>query len=165
MPNSQLVHGTLINIADTGVLLQGDPGSGKSRLALSLIDRGHQLIADDVVEIDKNLIGKCPPNVKNNLHLRHLGLLNVTYQYGSASICESAPVELVIKLDHLHWVPPAILSPSFERRDFLGHQVPMMLFNPGKEQQPALMLEVLVNYFFVQYQTKQKQLREDGVQK
>ncbi len=165
MHQTQAVHGNLVKIAGTGVLIQGDPGSGKSRLSLALLDRGHQLIADDMVDIDSGLTGKCPSKLKNHLHLRHLGLLNVPYQYGAASICESAPIELLIKLDLKHQAQPAQLSPTFARIDFLGHKIPSILFNPDKEQQPALMLEVIVNYFFIQYkQTDQNSLRKDGIQ-
>ncbi len=165
MHQTHAVHGNLLKIAGTGVLIQGDPGSGKSRLSLALIDRGHQLIADDMVEIDSNLMGKCPLTLKNHLHLRHLGLLNVPYQYGSASICESAQIELIIKLDQKHQAQPAQLSPTFASIDFLGHKIPSILYNPVKEQQPALMLEVLVNYFFIQYkQTDQSTLSKDGIQ-
>lgn len=165
MHQTQVVHGNLLNIAGTGVLLQGNAGCGKSRLALALIDRGHQLVADDIVEIDADIIGKCPSNLKNSLHLRHLGLLNISYQYGSASICESAPVELIIILDHEHQVSPAILSPNFETTDFLGHEIPMISFNPSKEQQPALMLEVIVNYFFIQFKHSDNcSLSKDGIQ-
>ena len=165
MNQTQAVHGNLMKIADTGVLIQGDPGSGKSRLSLALIDRGHQLIADDMVEIDSALTGTCPEKLKNHLHLRHVGLLNVAYQYGAASICKSAPIELIVKLDLKHQAQPAQLSPTFARIDFLGHKTPSILFNPDKEQQPALMLEVLVNYFYIQYKhVDNSTLSNNGIQ-
>ena len=53
MPIMVLVHGTCIDLAGVAVLLRGPAGSGKSDLALRLIDQGARLIADDQVEVER----------------------------------------------------------------------------------------------------------------
>ena len=57
-------HGVLVDVYGVGVLITGNSGIGKSETALELVKRGHQLVADDVVDIvrvaDNRLVGECP---------------------------------------------------------------------------------------------------------
>ena len=57
-------HGVLVDVYGMGVLITGESGVGKSEAALELVKRGHQLVADDVVDIcrvnDDRLVGECP---------------------------------------------------------------------------------------------------------
>jgi HPr kinase/phosphorylase len=74
------IAGTLVRIGGCGVLLLGDSGAGKSDLALQLLDRGHQLIADDAVdvrEVDGRLEGSCPSRLAGLLEPRGLGIIRV----------------------------------------------------------------------------------------
>lgn len=63
-------HGVLVSVYGMGVLITGDSGVGKSEAALELIRRGHQLVADDVVDIcrvsDNRLTGECPEMVRTS---------------------------------------------------------------------------------------------------
>lgn len=100
-PDSILVHGVFINVDGTGVLLKGQSGIGKSELALGLIHRNHQLIADDSVEfelIDNKIIGKCPPVLQDFLEVRGLGILNIKAMFGQPAIIEQSSLELIINL-------------------------------------------------------------------
>ena len=62
-------HGVLLDVYGVGVFLSGKSGVGKSEAALELVKRGHQLVADDVVDIcrisDDRLIGTCPEKVRH----------------------------------------------------------------------------------------------------
>ncbi len=72
------VHGTCVEIAGTGVLLRGPSGSGKSDLALRLIDRGARLVADDRVSLhnaDGALTASPPPTLAGLIEARGLGIL------------------------------------------------------------------------------------------
>lgn len=85
---------TGIAIEGRGVLIEGPPGSGKSSLALALIDRGATLVADDGVLLERRgerLWALPPPHIEGLLEIRNVGLARM-----SAS---PAPVALVIRLD------------------------------------------------------------------
>jgi HPr kinase/phosphorylase len=73
-----LVHGTCVAIDGAGVLLRGPSGSGKSDLALRLIDGGATLVADDQVLIearDGALVAEAPASIANRLEVRGLGIV------------------------------------------------------------------------------------------
>lgn len=77
------------------VLIEGVPGSGKSSLALALLDRGARLVGDDGVILASagaRLLARPHPNTRGKLEVRNLGLLDFP-------VCEEAPVALVIRLD------------------------------------------------------------------
>ena len=78
-----LAHATCVDVAGVGVLLCGPPGSGKSDLALRLIDGGARLIADDRVELraaDGALVAAPPPAIAGMMEVRGLGLVAVRCQ-------------------------------------------------------------------------------------
>lgn len=86
---------TCVAIGDRAVLIEGAPGSGKSALALELIDRGALLIGDDSVELkvaEGLLLAHPHPRTRGLLEVRNLGLL-------SFPVCGQAAVGLVILLD------------------------------------------------------------------
>jgi len=71
------LHGTLLDISGVGVLVRGKSGLGKSEVALELVRRGHQLIADDRVDIYQRevgvIIGEAPDILKKYLEIRGIG--------------------------------------------------------------------------------------------
>ncbi len=73
-----LLHGTCIEFAGAGVLVRGPSGSGKSDLALRLIDRGARLVADDQVEVTASgdhLVAAAPEALVGMLEVRGLGIV------------------------------------------------------------------------------------------
>jgi HPr kinase/phosphorylase len=96
------LHSVLIDVFGLGVLIVGESGIGKSECALDLIDRGHRLVADDVVEIRRIgdvLHGASPDLTRHHMELRGLGVINIKDLYGVSSIRTSQRVELVISLE------------------------------------------------------------------
>ena len=86
---------TAVAIGGRALLIEGMPGSGKSSLALALIDRGARLIGDDSVMLEARearLLAHPHPKTRGLLEVRNLGLLRF-------EVCESAPVALVLTLD------------------------------------------------------------------
>lgn len=96
-----IIHGTFLSILGQGVLLKGRSHTRKSTLALELIHRGHQLVADDAVwfeQKDGQVWGKSPPNTQDFIHSRELGLLNVRKLFGHQAICACTELNLVVHL-------------------------------------------------------------------
>lgn len=96
------VHGTFVTLFGLGVLLQGPSGVGKSEIALSLIERSHRLVADDMVQIrlenDRDLVGSAPELGRHHMEIRGLGILNVRQLFGVSAVVDEHPIHLVVDL-------------------------------------------------------------------
>lgn len=95
-------HGILLDVYGVGVLLTGKSGVGKSEAALELIKRGHQLIADDVVDICKisedRLIGTCPERIRNLMEIRGIGVIDIQAMFGIGAVSLSKSIDLIMEL-------------------------------------------------------------------
>jgi len=100
----QTVHGVLVEVFGIGVLLEGDSGVGKSESALSLIERGHRLVADDSVEIRRVsgniLMGSGAQVVSHHMEIRGLGIINITHLFGVGAIRDRKQIQLVVQLEY-----------------------------------------------------------------
>lgn len=96
-------HGVLLDVYGVGVFLSGKSGVGKSEAALELIKRGHQLVADDVVDIcrisDDRLIGTCPEKIRHLMEIRGIGVIDVKAMYGIGAVALSKSIDLIIELE------------------------------------------------------------------
>lgn len=91
----QPYQATCVVIGGRGVLIEGEPGTGKSSLALALLDRGAKLVGDDSLLIearDGKLWAHPHPATKGLIEVRNLGLL-------SRPVLQNATVALVLRLD------------------------------------------------------------------
>ncbi len=97
-------HGVLVDVYGVGVLLTGESGVGKSEVALDLVRRGHQLCADDVVDIcrvsNDRLVGECPEMVRHFMEIRGIGIIDIRAMYGVGSVVRSKSIDLVIHMEH-----------------------------------------------------------------
>lgn len=92
---SRLIQASCVTIGGRAVLIQGPPGSGKSSLALALIDRGATLVGDDGVAIAAHgglLRASPPPRITGLIEVRNVGLL-------TRPVATNVPVALVLRLD------------------------------------------------------------------
>jgi hypothetical protein len=92
--SSVLANVSCVAIGGRGILIEGAPGSGKSSLALALIDRGATLVGDDGVRLelrDRLLWASPPPNVAGLIEVRNVGLVPLP--------AAPARLALVIRLD------------------------------------------------------------------
>ncbi len=96
------MHGVLVEVYGLGVLLLGKSGIGKSELALDLVQRGHPLVADDVVTIRRRgaetLYGQGSGLTKHLLEIRGLGILNVKDLFGVSAVREKKRIDLIAEL-------------------------------------------------------------------
>ncbi len=96
-------HGVLIEVFGIGILLSGKSGVGKSETALELIERGHRLVADDMVEIrrvsESYLIGSCSDLLRHHMEIRGLGIINIKDIFGVGSVRDNKLIELIINLE------------------------------------------------------------------
>ncbi len=102
-PRSTL-HGVLVDVYGVGVLITGESGVGKSEAALELVKRGHQLVADDVVDICRitpsRLIGESPETVRHFMEIRGIGIIDIKAMYGISAVLMSKSIDLVIHLEN-----------------------------------------------------------------
>jgi len=100
-PDAVARHATLLKVWGQGVLICGASGDGKSDLGLSLVDRGHQWVADDLVEfaiVDGRLYGRCPQGFSGFVDIRGLGIINITELYGEQAVVDGCALDLVVTL-------------------------------------------------------------------
>jgi len=125
------LHGVLIDVFGVGVLILGKSGIGKSECALDLILRGHRLVADDMVYIQKRppnvLIGSGFEVIQHHMEVRGLGIINIRSLFGVEAIRERKKVELVLEL--MEWDTHQEydrLGFEEEKYDILGVELPML---------------------------------------
>ena len=97
------MHGTLVDVFGIGMLLLGKSGVGKSETALELVERGHRLVADDLVEVKKvddfMIMGSGSNLIRHHIEIRGLGILNIKDIYGIRSVRNRKRIELVASLE------------------------------------------------------------------
>ncbi|MDR0553741.1 MAG: HPr(Ser) kinase/phosphatase [Treponema sp.] len=126
------IHGVLVEVYGVGILILGDSGVGKSETALELIERGHRLVADDVVDIRNvsgNILLGAGANriIGHHMEIRGLGIINITHLYGVGAIRDRKQIQLVVALEA--WDPQKVydrLGIEDKVMDILGINVPML---------------------------------------
>ena len=137
----RMQHGVFLAVMNIGVLITGASGVGKSEVAMDLVQRGHQLVADDSVEIlrgeQNDLIGECPYALRGYIEIRGLGIINILRMFGPSAVLDSCKLQLIIDLidatdSEVRKVDR--LVPSLKDREILGISVPClsMLVAPGR---------------------------------
>lgn len=99
----QTVHGSLVDVYGIGLLLVGKSGIGKSEVALDLVERGHRLVADDVVVVTKKgdgvLIGSGTELTQHMMEIRGLGIVDVRAMFGVRAIRFQKRVEVIVEME------------------------------------------------------------------
>lgn len=141
------LHGVLVEVYGEGILLLGDSGIGKSETAIELVKRGHRLIADDAVDIQKvsakTLVGSAPEMIRYFIELRGIGIIDVRRIFGMGSVKPTERVDLIVNLEK--WEdgkPYDRLGAEDQTTTILEIQVPSLTIpvHPGRNL--AVILEV-----------------------
>ncbi len=136
-----LVHASSVVINGKAVLLAGPPGSGKSDLALRLIDQGATLLSDDQTELTSEngaLMASAPAPIAGKIEIRHIGLAKLPH-------ASSSPVALYVTL--------VTLSATVERLPeaysviFLDHPIPRLTLPSFAASTPAKIRAALTYSF------------------
>ncbi len=145
-------HGVLVNVYGTGLLITGNSGVGKSEAALELVKRGHQLVADDVVDIrrvaENRLIGESPELVRHFMEIRGVGIINIATMYGVGAVIRDKTIDMEVHLEM--WQADKEydrLGMTENYTEILGVKVPSLLLpiHPGRNL--AVVLEVAARNF------------------
>ena len=134
--NLKRMHSSSVVIDDNGVLILGDSGSGKSDLALRLIDNGATLISDDISICKKNLNDiylYCPPEIKGLLEVREIGIITVPF-------VEKIKLQLVVNLKSIN----NERFPKDNSLKILGIKIPLINID-GKNSSAVAKIKVKLN--------------------
>lgn len=140
------IHGVLVEIFGLGTLIIGESAVGKSEAALDLVLRGHKLIADDLVILertDEGINGKSADLGSDLLQIRGLGIINVRALYGHSATADACKVGLVVELEEWKEGHQYSLVGLRERRyRILGVNLPYLKLpvKPGRNM--ATLIEV-----------------------
>ena len=148
------VHGSLVDVYGCGLLFTGRSAIGKSETALDLVERGHRLVADDVVTITRGhgdiLVGTGNQLLRHHMEIRGLGIIDVQSIFGIRSIRLQKRVEVEVNLRN--WSD----DEDYERvgidekkTEILGVEVPLVHvpITPGKNI--TVIAEVIALHYLV----------------
>jgi HPr kinase/phosphorylase len=133
------MHGSLADVYGVGVLFVGRSGIGKSETVLDLVERGHRLVADDMVIISRRgnevLIGRGHELQRHHMEIRGVGIIDVRELFGIRAIRQQKRVEVVVQLevwDEKAQYDRTGLDP--QSLDILGVSIPKVIVPlvPGK---------------------------------
>jgi HPr kinase/phosphorylase len=133
------LHGSLADVYGVGLLFTGDSGIGKSECVLDLVERGHRLVADDLVLVSRRgndiLIGQGHELAAHHMEIRGVGLVDIPSLFGVRSVRQQKRIEVVVHLEHWEKAQGGDRSGlQRETIDILGVQIPRAVvpLNPGK---------------------------------
>lgn len=146
------INGVLMDIMGQGILITGKSGIGKSETALELINKGHHLISDDLIEFYLNPndepVGRSVEKIKKWLEVRGLGIINIVDIFGVGALLEEKKLDLVINLEK--WNPKKEYDRLGEGNLYfriLGIDIPKFNLPVALGRNLSTSIEVTVKYF------------------
>lgn len=142
-------HGVLLNIYGKGVLIRGESGVGKSEIALELIKKGHQLVADDRVDccqIHNTIVGMPPELLDGLLEIRGIGIIDVARMFGANTTLPKAKIDVVIELrqwdTNIDYDRVGIETTKYQ--DILDVQIPKIILPVREGRSMGIVIESAV---------------------
>jgi HPr kinase/phosphorylase len=133
------IHGTLVDVYGVGLIYTGVSGIGKSECALDLAERGHRLVADDVVKITKKapdvIVGEPDEKLGHHMEVRGIGIIDIEKLFGIRAIRMRKRIEVEVRL--ARWEEGQEydrLGIDEHRTTILGVEIPYVVIpvSPGK---------------------------------
>ena len=133
------LHGSLADVYGVGLFFTGQSGIGKSECVLDLVERGHRLVADDLVFVSRRgndvLIGRGHELQRHFMEIRGVGLLDIPGIFGIHAVRQQKRIEVVVVL--AEWDADATVDRTgldVQTTTMLGVEVPRITvhLNPGK---------------------------------
>jgi HPr kinase/phosphorylase len=133
------IHGSLVDVYGVGLLYTGKSGIGKSECALDLVERGHRLVADDVVKITKKasqvIVGSAVEKLGHHMEVRGIGIIDIEKLFGIRAIRLQKRIEVEVRLEA--WDDKKDydrLGIDEHRTTMLGVEIPVVVIpvSPGK---------------------------------
>ena len=153
---STTLHGSLADVFGVGLLFVGQSGIGKSECVLDLVERGHRLVADDLVLTTRRgndlLIGRGHQLQRHFMEIRGVGLIDVPAIFGIRAVRQQKRIEVVVQLEP--WDQDAVVDRTgldTQNTVILGVSVPKstVYLNPGKNI--TVIAEVIAMNHLLQY--------------
>ncbi len=133
------VHGSLADVYGVGLLFIGRSGIGKSECVLDLVERGHRLVADDVVLVTRRgndvLIGRGHELAGHHMEIRGIGLIDIQSIFGIRAVRQQKRIEVVVQLEAWETAQDADRTGlGAQTTEILGVALPKVVvpLNPGK---------------------------------
>ena len=133
------LHGSLADVFGVGLFFTGQSGIGKSECVLDLVERGHRLVADDLVITKRRgndvLIGRGHELQRHHMEIRGVGLIDIPSIFGIRAVRQQKRIEVVVRLTE--WDQTAVVDRTgldVENTTILGVEIPLITvpLNPGK---------------------------------
>ncbi len=133
------LHGSLADVYGVGLLFVGRSGIGKSECVLDLVERGHRLVADDIVQVTRRghdvLIGKGHELAAHHMEIRGIGLIDIPALFGVRAVRQQKRIEVIVQLEDWETAKDADRT-GLARQEtlILDVSVPKVVvpLNPGK---------------------------------
>lgn len=143
------LHGVFLEVSGLGVLITGEPATGKSELALELISRGHRLVADDILDVyavsPDTLEGRCPELLRGFMEVRGLGVIDVRRLFGETAVKFKKNLKLIVHLTPAEqWREVDRLAIQAGSEVVLGVEIPKVGIPLAVGRNLAVLVEVAV---------------------
>jgi HPr kinase/phosphorylase len=135
---STTLHGSLADVYGVGLLFIGRSGIGKSECVLDLVERGHRLVADDVVQVTRRgavLLGRGHELAGHHMEIRGIGLIDIPALFGVRAVRQQKRIEVVVQLEDWETSREQERTGLLQQEtDILDVRIPRVLvaLNPGK---------------------------------
>lgn len=143
------IQGVFVSVFGVGIIIKGESGLGKSECALELVVRGHRIIADDLIEIQKKkgrlIIGRSPEISRNLLYIKGIGIINIKDLYGECAVLPQSGVDMIVEF--MEWKKDInVMGHEIVYNNIMDINIPLTII-PVRPNQMTTILEVVAKKY------------------